>query len=794
MRMKWKNTASKPSVSQLLGLVLVLALVLSVATIPFSGFLNNHLSRLKHSPSFAEDQLHTAELSNQVAAEGAVLLENQENTLPLDPKTNVALFGLASIRPVYSDGRSDNGSLADSLTDAGFTLNEDLLDVYRNQKGNQEPTASAYSAELLKDVRKQADVAIIALSHTADQSFLLTETEQDLLQLVADLHFDQCIVLINSATIMQLDFLQEETYGIDAALWIGAPGAQGMEAVGELLSGVRNPSGKTTATYAYEFASGPAASISDETTSTISYTEGIYVGYRYYETRYANNEKAYDAAVQYPFGYGLSYTTFDQQISGFSFDGTQVSVEVTVTNTGDLEGATVAELYARPPYTDQGLETSSTVLVGYAKTNTLAPQASETITISFPLESMASYDKEAGHFVLKQGNYQIQLQSDAHTTLDTRGLNLSQDFTYEDTTADFSGAEVAKVLSRSDWKNLPPEEEDKTQDATAGDLSTPESTDTQGGVKLRQLQDAAYDDPAWSTLLNSLSEQQLDALTTFDGFTLPVVGSIGLSTLRFLDGCYGLTGTAHGVHYDGTLLPCMSLIGSTWDDTLVKDLGAALGQEAQDMGLSGVYCLSGALLRNPDVGDACSEDPILTGSLLCAYGAGVESSGTMCLIQDYGIPASGESAVLLDEQALRELYLRPFALCLKSGSVSGVCTSEGTLGKEPVGASPALLRDVLRTEWDFTGLVISTSNPAQALTAGASLVISEEDGDALSGEVPTEAAHHTLYTVAQHRPGGSKYGPKATWRTVLTVADVILIGLNLAWFWYQKKHPKENKE
>lgn len=778
----------------LLPLLLVIALVLSLLSLPLSGFLDRHLSTLKTSSSFEGDLAATKELSAQTTAEGAVLLENNESALPLNNSTSpeICLFGLAAVQPVYADGRTAEGTtLADSLIGAGFSVNEDLISFYQSLNGvTSEPDASTYDAELLGRARNASDTAIVAISHTQSDAPVISNEEQSLLQLVADLDFERVIVLINSPSVMQLDFLREESYGIDAALWIGAPGEGGMDAVGALLSGEITPSGKTAATFAYDIASAPSANGTltlqddlvfatsgnavDPDTASVSYSEGIYVGYRYYETRYADDKKGYAAAVQYPFGYGLSYTSFDKEITAFSCDGTDVMIEVTVTNSGDTAGADVAEIYATLPYKTGGLEKASEVLVGYGRTETLNPNESATVEITFPLSYMASYDTKNNCFALGKGTYQIQLKSDAHTTLDARALKLTDKFKYDISIADLSGTAPEAMLSRSDWAMSYAEMESTASSPAPADGSADMEETAVKTKKLSQLTGADYDDPMWNSLLNSLSEKQLTALTQLREDTIPAVGSIHLEETLLLDGSRGLIGKAHGVRYSGTLLPCKLLVGSTWDADLAELLGAAEGQEAADMGLAGIYGPSGALIRNAWYGDAYSEDSFLTGSLLSSYAAGVESTGTLCFVTGFGITEESGAAVRSGVQAMRELYLRPYALCLSSGSASGVIPSE-------TAESAPLLTDLLRSEWRFNGAVLTASDSTasgDALTAGASAVMNGADAD-VNPQTRKEAAHHTLYILANSNAvNGMKYGPKSHWRLILFLVDLVLVALN----------------
>ncbi len=743
-----------------LHLLLALALVLSLASVPLSGFLDLHLSHLKSAKTLKEDFASTALLSEQTVEEGAVLLENADNALPLAADRSVCLFGMAAVQAVQSDGRTGGQALTDGLTQAGFQVNEGLLSFYKEQKTyTGEIAASEYDAELLSEARNSANIAVIALSHTEEEGPLLTENEASLLQLVADLDFEKTIVLINSPCVMQLDFLQNEAYGIDGALWIGAPGEGGFAAVGKLLSGAVTPSGKTAATYVYDLNSAPAVGTAEATatdgnaaksTASVSYTEGIYVGYRYYETRYADDEKDYQTAVQYPMGYGLSYTSFEEKITGFAFDGLHAVMKVKVTNTGAVSGAQVVQLYARLPVTKSGLEKSAKVLVGYGRTKTLEPGKSDTVELSFAVEDMASFNEEKSCYTLEKGTYELELSTDAHTVVEKRALKISQKYNYHKTTTELALAAPEAQLTSTGWKTVEVAEPAGAEAKAAVAVSNANG-EQEGGktrVRLAQLAGAAYDDEAWEELLDALSSEQLTALTGFDGAAIPAIRGIGLAQARFLDGERGVIGKALGVRYKGTLLPCLSLMGCTWDTELIGQLGAAEGQEAADMGLMGLYSPSPMLLRNGWYGDAWSEDSLLTGTLLGSYAAGVQSSGPMCVLRTVGPEETEGTTVRVGEQALRELYLKSVYPALTTGAL-------GVLSTECL--SETGVQSLLRTEWGFEGAIL---------------------GGTGAGESQRDAAHHILYALA-NAATNPKAGPASGWRLILALADVILLALNL---------------
>lgn len=462
-----------------------------------------------------------AQLAQRIEGEGLVLLKNDDEALPLpEDCTQVNVFGWASTQWVASGSGSGQVSgqttdLLDALSDAGVSYNTQLTDMYRSFCGERpyksagalssrasefcrlyEPSIydkSCYSDELLSNARKYSDTALVVISRTAGESIdcpraqykvdarggvvdidvtrsylELSQEEEDLLRYVGK-NYEHVVVLVNSTNAMELGEL-ETTPGIDAALLVGCTGGEGVRAVVDALWGRTNPSGRTTDTYAYDFATaaswansgamgegiytnGQGLYPADGTMNAnvgvsepydavrfCDYAEGIYVGYRWYETADAegfwdgmSNQygQGYDGVVQYPFGYGLSYTSFKWEVTGRSpGQGTTVgrktdfSIRVKVTNTGKVAGRDVVQLYCTPPYTKGGIEKSAAVLVAYEKTRLLKPGETQEISLSFSMDDVASYDFDDADgdgftgYELERGEYMVELRRDAHTVAD----------------------------------------------------------------------------------------------------------------------------------------------------------------------------------------------------------------------------------------------------------------------------------------------------------------------------------------------------------------------------------------
>ena len=421
-----------------------------------------------------ETNKEAGDVAESIMGEGIVLLEN-EGLLPLTDTDSLNLFGWESINPAYG-GAGSGGindlyeviSLTKGLENAGFSVNQELVDFYNAYSSDKpemsiqkqswtlpEPPVSEYSQELIDNAKAFSDVAVVVISRKAGEGhndipmdvskasydnnsteyedfpagehyLQLSATERDLVEMVCD-NFDNVIVLYNGANQFELGFV-EEYEQIKAALWCPGTGNRGFNALGQILSGQLNPSGKTPDTFLYDLETAPwwnngekidYTNLADMAVegmnagvaqifapSFTNYVEGIYVGYKFYETAAAEGLIDYDSIVQYPFGYGLSYTSFRQEMGPLQEADGAVTVEVTVTNTGAVAGKDVVGLYYNPPYENGGIEKASANLIEFGKTELLEPGESQTLTLSFAAEEMASYDaRDAKAYVLEAGDY-----------------------------------------------------------------------------------------------------------------------------------------------------------------------------------------------------------------------------------------------------------------------------------------------------------------------------------------------------------------------------------------------------
>ncbi|HEY0189265.1 MAG TPA: glycoside hydrolase family 3 N-terminal domain-containing protein [Cellulomonas sp.] len=705
-----------------------------------------------YSSSFTSEEdreAYLADVGTQISAEGITLLDNN-GALPLASGARISVFGQDAVDPVYGGsgaGSVDASSVIDleqSFDDAGFEVNPTLWDFYADGAGAEyrkttpdvygegefavnEVPQSAYTDEVTASYADYADAAVIVLGRSGGESsdlsteedadgntyLQLTTEERDLLQVVTD-SFDTVVLLLNTQNPVELGFLDE--YPIDATVWVGAFGETGAAAVGQVLDGEVNPSGALVDTYAYDSLSAPSSenfgsytisnSDVDRGDQYMVYAEGIYVGYRYYETRYEDvvlgNEDAssYDYAtqVQYPFGYGESYTTFDWSDYTVTESDDAYEVAVTVTNTGDVAGKDVVQVYLQSPYTDYdqqyGIEKASVELAGYAKTDSLAAGESATVTVSVPKELMKVYDSEgAGTYVLDAGDYYLSAGTDAHEALNNilaakgattaDGMTDDGDATFawsttvdeldattyavsqetgEAITNQFEDADLRTYdedftyLSRSDWTGTWPTTyadgewtapDELLADLEIQDVEDPDAemptTDTiseeYGELSAATLIGEDYDSASWEALLDQLSVSDMDELVRVGGYATKRVESIQLPGTTDKDGPAGISDTLVGGE-SGMGYPPAIVLASTWNDDLAEEYGEAIGEDSLALGVTGWYAPAANIHRSPYSGrnfEYYSEDSVLSGAMGAAVVTGAQSKGVLVFAKHFAL-------------------------------------------------------------------------------------------------------------------------------------------------------------
>lgn len=809
----------------------------------------------------AEAFANAQEVNLKLAEEGFVLLKNENAALPMNKGARISVFSKNSVNLSYGGSgsggfdTSNNKNLYESLNDAGFVTNPTLKNFYESSQSGPVRTAnssdldngdnqkiataetpqSKYTDAVRNSYADYSDAALVVITRIGGEGFdlpryqgdsegavspdshylELDQNEIDLLTAVTDGTFKRVVVVFNTPSSFEATFLKDSAYAafedkIDAAVWIGFTGSNGITALGEILNGDVNPSGRLVDTWAADFTKNPSfvnfgtGCLPDTTDKydggmyySVDYEEGIYVGYRYYETRgETDGEDWYNANVVYPFGYGLSYTTFDWTVGDASASeielGTTITVPVTVKNTGSVAGKEVVQLYASAPYTLGGIEKAHKVLVGFAKTKLLQPGESETVTVSFDPYSAASYDYRDANsngfsgYELEAGEYTLYVSRNAHESEKAIALNLAADVQIgTDPTTDSevvnrytdsenfldSDWQLDTMLSRADWEGTWPTPQTAQQHAGTDRLyeeirseehNNPTDFDSEEypwfgeepTLTLRDLLPSAeaegyepvvsYDDERWEELMMGCDEEEMIALINNGAYHTLAMESVGLPATIHGDGPSGFTCFMSKEQVNGTCQYVSEpVMASTWNINLMTELGEAIGEEgtigdkATGQPYSSIYAPGVNIHRSP-FGGRCSEyfseDPFISGMMGAAEVQGIQSRGVLPTVKHFVANEQethrsiGGDLSWLSEQALREIYLKPFEYTVKLGETRSIMTSFNRIGTRWTGGDYRLLTEILRSEWGFNGLVICDFNtipqymiPRMMFYAGGSL-------------------------------------------------------------------------
>lgn len=887
----------KPGKAGIAGISLLLAVtvVANGVAVHFSSYLDNLFkAKLGDAEASAQTLEIGQQVANEVVEEGVVLLQNENSALPFAADEKINVFGWQSTSPIYGgtgSGTSDTSSAIDfyqGLTNAGIDYNADLKAFYDGlgltrpeQSGYTgsdytmvEADPSDYTDDLMTGAKDYSNTAVIYLSRIGGEGgdcpkdmyaagwsdtdngkhyLELSDEEEALFDLVCNQYaFDKVVVVINSSNAMELGFL--DTYKTDACVLIGGPGATGCEAVGNILAGNVNPSGKLTDTWIYDLTMEPTYyNLGDYTYTNatynsltftggigdaanykfIDYEEGIYVGYRYYETRFIDNETglcdedAYNGLVQFPFGYGLSYSTFEQKITNHSVDenGT-VTVDVEVTNTGDVAGKEVVELYYTAPYTVGGIEKSHVVLGGFDKTEQLEPGAAETVTITMNAEDMASYDYSGvkaanGAYVLEAGDYEIKVMSDAHHVLDSFTYTVNEDIVYDE---DHDGARSTDAVaatnlfadcaddgtgtityfSRADWEGTVPsafpEDREAPQalldmlNAPLADEGLTVTTGADNDLVLNDLIGADYDDERWQQLVEQMSVAELTSIVGLGGHQTIEVSSVEKAATKDENGPTGISAMQPG-DPNGASYCAEPVMAATWNTELINELGVALGNEMVAHGQDGLYGPAVNIHRSAFSGrnfEYYSEDGFLSGKMVAAEVAGVQSNGkTYAYMKHFAINDQEVNRIgglmWINEQAMREIYLKGFELGVKEGKSLAMMGSINLLGGKWTGSNSNLNNALLKDEWGFKGFIVTDYVSGTYMNADAAIRGGVDTMDTYTGSMPTDTSDTSIYYMQQsakdilrvtaNSQAQEKYHPSlfATWVYLLMILDAIVL-------------------
>lgn len=794
---------------------------------------------------------------------------------------------------------------------------------------------SRYSGEFLGDKIQKQQLKYSLPTDTSREYNQITTEEQTLLKMCNE-NFKKVIVVFNTGSIMDLTFLEgiapdgENIGAIPAALNAGYLGQSGAMAIPRILYGDVSPSAKLADTVVYnprvnELTRFNSAVHTNEMDSRDDvYTENIYVGYKFYETAdavgyfadpngyYANkmfgDKTGYDGVVQFPFGYGLSYTDFKWEVEDVNVANggelkkdSEIEIKVKVTNTGSTAGKDVVQLYYTPQYYAGGIEKPSISLLDFAKTPTLEPNSSTTVTLKTTAYEMASYDcydknnNKYATWELDKGTYELKLMSDAHNGKSgmesdknsTNGVitySVKKDIIWtidpvsqKEVKNRFTGADAylntpvdgstlgqgIKFLSRSDWANtvktskynvirVSPNANYQTPydgydilyaakpttgvDAglylvTKEDGSKASASDfTNGSAQLKYNdelmfflgQPENYDSEKWDMFLNQLSEDEIRTVCEDAGYGSKIAANIGKNKWVDQDGPSGFntTNLSPDGKYKLTAFPTENLVAQTYNKELLFQMGQVIGIDAENFNMSGIYAPGVNLHKNSFGGrnyEYYSEDGVLSGKLAAEFSLGAKSNGTVVYVKHFATyDYQSWGSVWVTEQALREIYLRPFEIAVKQGGATGVMTTFHSLGSCWTGGNHALVNDILRDEWGFKGVVITDYQDGSTELMKMSLALRARAGMQLNPNVNNAGAYGRIdksnpvemnlarlvvkdvvyskcnvYYAAKHNTIKNEFtveisGPRAVkmgfrwWIIVVVVINVVTFGL-LAW-------------
>ena len=779
-----------------------------------------------NSGDISENSITKAQnLCEQIADEGFVLLKN-DGLLPLSGDVKLNTFGWSATNPVYGgtgsgslSGLYETVSLLKGLENAGISYNQDLVKFYTDWRSARpgigmmgqdwtvpERTIADYeSAGIFDNAKAFSDTAMIVLARSGGEGADLptsldpavpdtfnddgngtmfsqtglryseypedldaskhylepTTRELAMIERVTK-EFKDVIVVINASNAMELGWVNKYP-SIKAVILAPGPGQTGFNALGNIITGKVNPSGRTIDTFVADLTATPSFNNIGEfqytnlgdvspmsygfpvTPNFVNYVEGIYVGYRWYETAAAEGVIDYDKEVVYPFGYGLSYNSFEQTMGEISEKDGTISFDVTVKNTGSVAGKDVVEVYYNPPYTNGGIEKSVANLVAFAKTSELKPGASETVKISFKTEDMASFDYlKAKAYVLDKGDYEISINRDSHNKIDSKIFTVDAKVTYgegnkrdSDQTAAVAlfgyAAGDLTYLSRADGfanyeeATAAPTDFEMSDSAKAGfynhtnydptQFNNPNdvmpTTGAQNGLKLTDLRGKSYDDAQWDKLLDQLSIDDMVNLIGVGGYQSVAVASVGKTQQVDCDGPASINNNFTGKASIG--FPAGVVIAATWNTDLAKEFGRSIGQMADEMDVSGWYAPAMNIHRSAFAGrnfEYYSEDGFISGKMAANAILGAAESGVYAFMKHFAMndQETHRTDMLCtwsNEQAMREIYFKPFEISVKEGHCGAVMSAFNYIGNKYAAATTELQNTVLRGEWGFRGMVLT---------------------------------------------------------------------------------------
>ena len=720
-----------------------------------------------------------------------------------------AISEYAGYDPAAAEGAKDYATLEESYADYSDAA---IVVISRSGGEGYDLPTTSYTTITVNDRNPIEGVAngtylsgpVQGRTDPTEHYLELDDNEKDLLRHVTE-NFDKVILVVNAANAMELGFVESGEFGdIDAALMIGFPGDKGFEALGQILAGEVNPSGRTVDTYAADFTADPTyanfaannvysyAGLPTSEDSAIAaitggayghrffneagevtegelveYEEGIYMGYRYWETRgYTEGGTWYADHVVYPFGYGLSYTTFSKTVewgnTTITKDG-KVEIKVTVTNTGSVAGKETVSLYYSAPYTTGEIEKAHVVLGDFAKTDLLQPGESDTVTLVIKAKDMASYDWNDANgngiysYELEAGNYTLYVGGDSHVWADANAskqvFTVAEDYEYahDEDKNDNRFAEVNEyitsgnmtVMSRADFAGTFPKAptvEERTKDADFLSYLTPLTTEEKNAddvnqpwyvapenmptyraadealpadaIMLIDLYGKSLDDPMWDAYLDQFTIEQYAYLVTNGSFHAGNIEELGIPQVVTPDGSTGIV--PRGGNYRGVTYASYNILAGTYNVDLMLRLGETWGEEGLWTDNGGIYAPATNTHRSPFAGrnfEYFSEDGTLAGKIVAQVVKGMQSKGMLPLTKHFGLNDQETDREMVTtwatEQAAREIYFKSFEYAVVEGGSMGIMSAYNCIGTTWAGAHYGLLTELLRGEWGFEGAVIS---------------------------------------------------------------------------------------
>lgn len=752
---------------------------------------------------------HSKETSIECEKSSMVLLRNKDGFLPLKGNEKITLYSRNSSDLITCGTGSSNislvrqPSLKTTLEDAGFQVNPVLYNRYLVDKsqrisGIMETPSSVFDMDVgesekeifdddkvRESLQEYQDLGIIVISRLGGEGYdlpdgiyknskngylSLTQKEKDMIEM-AKKNARKTLVLLNTANPFECSFLDE--YDIDACLYIGFIGEYGLYGLPDILLGKESPSGRLSDTYLYQNNDFPSVKNNfdysysmkenvgewDNSYSYLIESENLYVGYRYFETKYYEAAKGhltgfdYDKTVLFPFGYGLSYSDFEEEITDFQHTDDGFLVRVKVKNKGTYKARHTSLLFFSSPYSEydrqNSIEKSAISLIGFEKTSLLEPNAEEILIFTFSDQDLASYDETMTQgYLLEKGDYTFALGDDSHDALlkviKKEGLTsknvstenvfqytFNQDMTFKDGVKEkiqnrFSKTSLKRYFpdtgfyfSRTDvgndniQKDPLPLTEEIEEDLKEKDiaLDLPKEDRTGNDVTFSDLKDVPLSDERWNDLVNNLSSNDIAGITMKGGFTIPKIDSISSPNSFDRDGPMGIV-SSNSKSESSTLFPCEALSSCSFDRKLLHQMGKDLSEEALFLKVNGIYAPGLNIHRSPYGGrnfEYFSEDPYLSGELASEEILGMKEKGLNPYLKHFAMNDTERHRnginIYNTEQAIREIYLKPFEIAIKKAKPTSIMCSLTRIGTKWCGAKEGLLNGILREEWGFEGKV-----------------------------------------------------------------------------------------